>query len=258
MSALSRLLLGRKSDPLPPRVGRARARTAPGPSCRVCASRARLAWRVRALPQCTRAAACPGARGVRAVSPGGAVCSPPPFSLRLSPPASAPFCLPPLQTPAGRSGGTRAPRGRPRRSAARGRTLTATAASRRARCVPGAAARRWALASAPARAALHRRCLDSCAPASSPPQDARFYAGVVPLSEPFECVCWRRALAAAPYGSARVAATLLRPSPFRAPFLSAQQQGQGPDHRLHGQAHAGPRLRRLVPQAAAQGAPRRD
>jgi hypothetical protein len=146
--------------------------------------------RVRASPQCMRSTACSrraASRFRRAALPLALA-----RSLRRRPTHRLPLLssLAP-QTPAGRSGGTLPPRGSPRRSAARGRTSTATAASRRARCVRGRAGRASSCVSLSARAAMRSplRCLALARPPLLPTQDARFYAGVVPLSEPFECVC---------------------------------------------------------------------
>ena len=130
----------KKSSPLPPpRVGRARAQLGGRPAA--SASRAR-GWR-GASARCRSARKPPlarGARRARGFAGAAPPCVlPPPFPSACLHPRRPPSLFP-LQTPAGRSGGTRAPRGSPRRSAARGRTSTATAASRRARCVPGAAA----------------------------------------------------------------------------------------------------------------------
>lgn len=126
------------------------ARGAAAARGRAAAARARIAA-VHAIYRLLEA------RGV-AVSPSGAPLGSPALSA-----AALTHRLPLLsslapQTPAGRSGGTLPPRGSPRRSAARGRTSTATAASRRARCVRGRAGRASSCVSLSARGLRAARC----------------------------------------------------------------------------------------------------
>lgn len=168
-----------------------------------------------------------------------------------SPPHNT-YVLPasPLQTLDGTRSGRLVLPGSLRPSAASGSTST-VAASRRRRCV---CAMTWQL-----RRCIVLVCVNSSPPTVSPSffaQDARFYTGTVPLTESFECVI---AGGAGAYVSARararnacccVSSTFATSTFPRLLSRFLQQQGQGPHHLVHGQAHARPGLRRLIPQAA--------